>query len=147
MSMLCMAASDRGESRARHSFVERLGHIFCRGEDGQSLVEFAVTLPVLLLVVTGLMTFGIAINNYILLTDGVNIGARQLAISRGNTTDPCYTVSSAVIAAAPLLKPASMTFKFVLNGTAYTGTSCIRAAAPRPERPANWCRVPQRRSR
>jgi len=93
-------------------------------------VEFAVTLPVLLLVVTGLMTFGVAINNYLLLTEATNIGARQLAISRGQTTDPCATVSSAVIAAAPLLKPGSMTFKFVFNGTSYpnssypSGTTC-----------------------
>ena len=98
-----------------------------RDEAGQSLVEFAVTLPVLLLVLTGLCTFGIAINNYMQLTEATNVGARQLAISRGQTTDPCSTASTAVINAAPLLKPSGtggMAFKFTLNGTSYPGASC-----------------------
>jgi hypothetical protein len=60
----------------------------------------------------------------VLLTEATSIGARTLAISRGATTDPCATASSAVIAAAPLLAPASLSFTFVLNGASYTGTSC-----------------------
>ena len=63
-------------------------------------------------------------NNYLQLTDGVNIGARQLAISRGQTTDPCSTASAAVISAASLLKSSNLTFKLTLNGTSYTGTTC-----------------------
>jgi Flp pilus assembly protein TadG len=93
-------------------------------ENGQAMVEMALVLPVLLLVVTGILTFGLAFNNYVLLTEATSIGARTLAISRGATTDPCATTSSAVIAAAPLLTPASLSFTFVLNGATYTGTSC-----------------------
>jgi Flp pilus assembly protein TadG len=95
-----------------------------RAESGQSLIEFALVLPVLMLTVLGSMTFGIAINNYMLLTNATDTGGRALAISRGQTLDPCQTGSSAAIAAAPLLKSANLTFKFTLNGTAYTGTSC-----------------------
>jgi Flp pilus assembly protein TadG len=97
----------------------------CSGhENGQAMVEMALVLPVLLLVVTGILTFGLAFNNYVLLTEATSIGARALAISRGATTDPCATASSAVIAAAPLLTPASLSFSFVLNGATYTCTSC-----------------------
>jgi Flp pilus assembly protein TadG len=97
----------------------------CSGnENGQAMVEMALVLPVLLLVVTGILTFGLAFNNYVLLTEATSIGARTIAISRGATTDPCATASSAVIAAAPLLTPASLSFTFVLNGATYTGTSC-----------------------
>jgi Flp pilus assembly protein TadG len=92
--------------------------------DGQSLVEFALTLPILLLVVTGLMMFGIAINNYLELTDAVNVGARAVSIARGATSDPCSTASTAVINGAPLLKSANLSFKLTLNGNVYTGTSC-----------------------
>ena len=99
-----------------------------RDEAGQSLVEFAVTLPVLLLVLTGLCTFGIAINSYMQLTEATNVGARQLAISRGQTTDPCSTASTAMINAAPLLKASSLTFKWNFNGNAYSGTSCSSAS-------------------
>jgi Flp pilus assembly protein TadG len=93
-------------------------------EYGQAMVEMALVLPVLLLVVTGILTFGLAFNNYVLLTEATSIGARTIAISRGATTDPCATAASAVIAAAPLLTPANLSFTFVLNGTTYTGTSC-----------------------
>jgi Flp pilus assembly protein TadG len=76
------------------------------------------------MVLTGIFAFGIAFNNYVMLTDATNIGGRTLAISRGATTDPCATASSAVIAAAPLLTPARLSFSFNLNGASYSGTTC-----------------------
>jgi len=91
---------------------------------GQSLVEMAVSLPLLLLILTGIMTFGIALNNYLSLTNAVAIGGEQLAVSRGQTTDPCNTAAQAIYYAAPILNPASLSFTFTLNGTAYTGASC-----------------------
>jgi Flp pilus assembly protein TadG len=54
-------------------------------QEGQALVEFAIVIPVLLLIVLGIMQFGILFNNYITLTDAVRTGARQAAVSR---TDP-----------------------------------------------------------
>jgi Flp pilus assembly protein TadG len=51
-------------------------------EDGQALVEFAFVVPVLLLIVLGIVQFGILFNNYITLTDAVRAGARQAAVSR-----------------------------------------------------------------
>jgi Flp pilus assembly protein TadG len=93
-------------------------------QEGQAMVEMALILPVLLLVVTGILVFGLAFNNYLLLTEATSVGARTLAISRGETTDPCATAASAVYAAAPLLVAANISFTFVLNGTTYTGPSC-----------------------
>ena len=93
-------------------------------QDGQSAVEFALVLPILLIVVMGIFSFGIAFNQYILLTEATSVGARQLAISRGNTLDPCSTVSSVVQAAAPLLNSSQLSYSIVLNGTTYTSTSC-----------------------
>jgi len=99
------------------------------GESGQALVEFALVLPVLLLVVTGITTFGIALNNYMQLTQAVGIGAQALSVSRGNTTDPCNVVSSAVTAAAPYLVSSSISFTTKIYtsssaSTSYSGTSC-----------------------
>jgi hypothetical protein len=59
-----------------------------------------------------------------MLTEATSVGARTLAISRGETTDPCATAASAVYAAAPLLIPANLSFTFVLNGVSYAGASC-----------------------
>jgi Flp pilus assembly protein TadG len=92
--------------------------------EGGALVEFAMVLPMMLAVMTGIFTFGIALNNYLELTNGVSIGARYLAISRGNTLDPCATVVNAVYGAAPNLKTANFSFTTTLNGTSYNGTSC-----------------------
>ena len=89
------------------------------------MVEMALALPILLLVVTGILTFGLAFNNYLLLTEATSIGARTLAISRGATTDPCATASSAVIAAAPLLSPRQISpLPLCSTARSYTGTSC-----------------------
>jgi Flp pilus assembly protein TadG len=101
-----------------------IGAVHGFNEQGQAMVEVALVLPILLLVLTGIFALGLAFNNYVILTEATNVGARALAISRGSTTDPCATASSAVIAAAPLLVPANLTFTFVLNGTSYSGASC-----------------------
>ncbi len=94
-------------------------------DKAQSLVEFALTVPALLLVVTGIAAFGIAFNNYMMLTEATSVGARQLTVSRGQTTDPCKTFANAVYAAAPMLKTSSLTFSITLNGVPYPGTTCI----------------------
>lgn len=112
------------KSFARLLPVQKVSWRLAINECGQAMVEMALILPILLLVVTGILTFGLAFNNYVLLTEATSIGARTLAISRGATTDPCATASSAIIAAAPLLSSASLSFTFVLNGTTYTGASC-----------------------
>lgn len=57
------------------------------GERGQALVEFALVLPLLVLLLFAVIQFGIVYNNYITLTDAVRAGARKAAVSR-LTTDP-----------------------------------------------------------
>jgi Flp pilus assembly protein TadG len=98
------------------------------GEHGQSLVEFSLLLPVLLLLTTGIFVFGLAMNNYMQLTNAVSMGARTVAINAGITTDPCATASSAIIAAAPGLSASSLSFSYSFNGTPTTGTSCSSAS-------------------
>lgn len=95
-----------------------------RDERGQAMLEIALCLPMLLLLVTGIMVFGLAINNYLMLTNATNTGAQTLAVSRLFTTDPCSTVATAVKAAAPNLVYSNMTFTVTMNGAAYSGTSC-----------------------
>lgn len=73
-----------------------------KAEQGQTLVEFALVLPLLALLLFGVIQFGIVFNNYIDLTDAVRAGARKAAVSR-QTTDPSGPVGvtkAAVIASA-----------------------------------------------
>jgi len=91
---------------------------------GQSIIEVALCLPILLLIATGICTFGIALNNYLMLTNAVTMGGQALSVARGQTTDPCATVANVVYGASPLLNSASFSFTLVLNGTSYSGASC-----------------------
>jgi Flp pilus assembly pilin Flp len=60
----------------------RFGGLKPRCERGQTMAEFAVVLPVLVLVLFAIMQFGIVFNNYVTLTDAVRAGARKGAVSR-----------------------------------------------------------------
>jgi Flp pilus assembly protein TadG len=94
------------------------------GEEGGALIEFAVVAPIMLLLMTCVFTFGITVIQYLNLTEATNTGARFLAVSRGQTTDPCSIAVNAIEQAAPGLAPSKLSFSFLLNGTAYSGTSC-----------------------
>jgi|SRR4051812_45557666 Flp pilus assembly protein TadG len=49
------------------------------------MVEFALVLPLLMIVLFGIIQFGIAFKDYIELTDAVRAGARAAAVSRNDT--------------------------------------------------------------
>lgn len=58
-----------------------------KNSDGQTMVEFALVLPLLAMLLFGIIQFGIVFNNYLDLTDATRAGARKAAVSR-NTSDP-----------------------------------------------------------
>jgi len=103
------------------------------GENGIAAIEFALIAPVLFFLLLGLVQFGLTLGNYVMLTNAVNVGAMQFAISRSDTTPYTDTVS-AIKAAAPTLTPASLTITLSVNGTACaTDSACstaLIAAAP-----------------
>lgn len=51
-------------------------------QKGQSLTEFALALPILILMLFAVIQFGIIFNNYVTLTDATRAGARKGAVSR-----------------------------------------------------------------
>lgn len=54
-----------------------------RGEAGQSLVEFAIVLPILLALVIGIFEFGRAWNVHQVLTNAAREGARMAVVANG----------------------------------------------------------------
>jgi Flp pilus assembly protein TadG len=78
-----------------------------RDERGQTMVEFAVVLPVLVVMLFGIIQFGIVFNNYVTLTDAVRSGAREAAVAR-QSADPAGTATTAVRSSAPNLTQASL---------------------------------------
>lgn len=59
------------------------------------MVEFVLVLPVLMVVLFGIVQFGLAFNNYIALTDAVRAGARTAAVS-AQTSDPVGVTTTRV---------------------------------------------------
>lgn len=51
------------------------------------MVEFALVVPLLLVVLFGIIQFGVVYNDYVTLTDATRVGARKAAVSR-RSADP-----------------------------------------------------------
>jgi Flp pilus assembly protein TadG len=58
------------------------------GERGQALVEFALILPVILLVMVGMLEFARAWNLHQVMTDAAREGARRAAIADATSKNP-----------------------------------------------------------
>jgi Flp pilus assembly protein TadG len=93
-------------------------------EDGQALVEFAIVVPLLLMLVTGIIQFGLLFNKYITLTDAARNGAQTLAIGRG-LSDPCDpSVLQAINSASAIsLTSAQVTPSFSVPASDKCGSS------------------------
>jgi Flp pilus assembly protein TadG len=73
------------------------------GNSGAAVVEFAFVAPVLLLIMVGTAQFGIALNQFVMLWNGVGVGAMQFAISGGASSTPASNAWNALIQNAPTL--------------------------------------------
>jgi Flp pilus assembly protein TadG len=80
-----------------------------RGERGQTMTEFAIVLPIFLLLLLGIAQLGIAFNHYIQLTDATRAGARFGApLSCSGTCDRTSKVVTKVKASAANLDTAQV---------------------------------------
>jgi len=75
-------------------------------ESGQTMVEFVLVLPILLVILFGIIQFGITFKNYVTLTDAVRAGARTAAVSRFSATPDADTVTQ--VKAASDLDPSKV---------------------------------------
>jgi Flp pilus assembly protein TadG len=97
-----------------------------RGNDGNAILEFALILPTLLMVITGVWQFGVLYNHYILLTQATTAGAQTLQTDRLSTAnDPCADTFTAIANAAPTLDPTKIGITITMNNnTAITSKTC-----------------------
>ncbi len=96
-------------------------------ELGQSLLEFALVLPIFMLMITGVLVLGLTVNNQTQLQTVVDQGAQAVAINQGLVSDPCGTALT-IMQNATTLTWSSMTIT-VLKGDrnstdSITGGSC-----------------------
>jgi len=111
-----------GATNAHRSFRLKPTLIrLARDGEGGSLVETAVTVPIMIFLVTGMMSMGLALNAYLSLTNAVQAAAMQVAISAGQSgIDPCNLGATTAAAAAPTLSAGNITYTFYFGGTSGT---------------------------
>ncbi len=97
--------------------------LFCGREEGSALVEVALTVPVLLGLLTGIMSFGIAYSNQLTLTQATGVAGQYLSQIRTSTTDPCADTFKTFKNAAPSLDPTKINMIVTMNGTTPNQTS------------------------
>jgi Flp pilus assembly protein TadG len=83
-----------------------------REEGGQSLVELAVVLPLLLLLLLGIMDFGRAFNYWITETQVASEGARRAAVNLGSSGTLLHSYVRDQIQVGDLRKNATICVKF-----------------------------------
>ena len=105
-------------------------------QDGQAVVEFAVILPVLLLVLMSIYQFGQVFVNYMDVTSAGREGARKAAVSRnaGNCTSVDSLAITAAKAAGSDLTQSSLnvTITRTCTNNAYAQGSDVKATATYP---------------
>jgi Flp pilus assembly protein TadG len=82
-------------------------HRRIQDERGQTMVEFALVIPVLFMVLFGIIQFGILYNDYVTVTDAARVGARKGAVSR-TTANPAGLAEAAARNAASGLNQAAL---------------------------------------
>ncbi len=98
-----------------------------RSTRGGAIVEMAISLPIILCLLTGIFWFSTALYQKLELAEAVSVGGRFLAVDRGDN-DPCASTTTKLLAAAPGLKSSSISITITLNGTA-TGPSSSPSCA------------------
>ncbi|MGH7525149.1 MAG: TadE/TadG family type IV pilus assembly protein [Gemmatimonadales bacterium] len=72
---------------------------FARAEEGQALVEFALVMPLVLLFLVGIIEFGRAWNEHLVVTDAARAGARSAVVTDGISADSVKKTMAAVLVA------------------------------------------------
>jgi Flp pilus assembly protein TadG len=117
--------------------MRRFGRRISSGERGAALVEMAVMVPIAMVMLTGLLQFGLYINNSLELQNATSLAAQYLSVNRGTTAaaDPCNLTVTAFKQVSPFLNSSNVTFAFAFqpqgatSATNFTGTSCTGAAS------------------
>jgi len=126
-----------GVSRMDNKLARRVRRIFGRrGEEGGALLEFAVALPLLLTVLTGTVSFSLALYFLQQIGSATSSAAQLLGAQAGTVTDPCANVSSVITSALSNLNSAKITFNVSI--TTASGTTKYGPFTP-PVTQGNGC--------
>ena len=97
-----------------------------RSEQGVAMVEIALTLPLMVVLITVIWQLGLLLSQQTTLTYAATIGAQALMVDRTSTSnDPCADTFNAIKGAAPTLISANISMTISMNNnTSITQKSC-----------------------
>ena len=98
-------------------------------ERGQTMVEFALVVPILCVILFGILQFGALYNDYVTLTDASRVGARKAAVSR-HEADPEGAAEAAARSSAQGLDPGQL--GVFVNATAWEHGESVTVEATYP---------------
>jgi Flp pilus assembly protein TadG len=109
-----------------------------KNERGQTMTEFAFVLPILLVLLFGIIQFGIIFNNYVALTDAARAASRKGAVSR-NSSNPQGDCEATGYAAGTNLKNPGTDFVLTCNSSWTIGSDVtVIATYPYDIHLLNW---------
>ena len=100
-----------------------------RDERGQTMVEFALVVPILCIVLFGIFQFGALYNDYVTVTDATRVGARKAAVSR-HEVSPEGVAETAARNSASGLTPAKLKIKVTATGWEHGDAVTVEATYP-----------------
>ena len=100
-----------------------------RDERGQTMVEFALVVPILCVVLFGVLQFGALYNDYVTLTDATRVGARKAAVSR-HEANPEGAAEAAARASADGLDQGQLDIDVNASGWEHGETVTVTATYP-----------------
>jgi Flp pilus assembly protein TadG len=100
-----------------------------RNDRGQTMVEFALVVPILCVVLFGILQFGALYNDYVTLTDATRVGARKAATSR-HLASPEAAAEAAARSAASGLDAAELDIDVSATAWEHGETVTVEATYP-----------------
>jgi len=111
------AASACGANRKPRSIAGRLRAFLCSGGEGQSLVEFAFVMPILMALMMGIYAVGIITFNDVALNNAVEAGAMSLTSVGSAPGTNMGTASDYTNGVAPITDPCQYAFAKMTSAT------------------------------
>lgn len=115
-SVSSAATSEKLKIKAR-TVGGRLLVRLVRDEEGQGLIELALSITVIMMMLTGIFSFGVAYSNQQALSQAVGLAGQTISQSGGIAgIDPCAVTFNTLSKSAPQLDPAQIKMTLTLNG-------------------------------
>jgi len=111
------------ETRTLHPRRFRQVSVLHNNERGGALIEMASALPAMMLLITAIVSFGLLLSSYLVVSHAVDVGARNLALSRGASTNPCSDAVKVIQSSAPTLAASNLTYTFKIGSDTFSGSS------------------------